>query len=68
MGTVDVPWDWVVFKIQAYQYIVKVTKFELPTQCFRFSKAEGRPSLWADSAPSPGLFGVKISHAKKKLK
>ena len=27
---VDVTWDWFVFKINAYWYIVKVTKFEVP--------------------------------------
>ena len=43
MATVDVPWDWFVFRIQAYQYIVKVTKFELPT-AYRFSTEEGEPA------------------------
>ena len=49
MGTVDVPWDWFVFRIQAYYYMVKVRKFQLPT-AYRFSTSEGRTSLWADSA------------------
>ena len=60
MATVDVPWYWFVFKTKAYQYMVKVTKFELPT-VYRFSTAEGRPSLWVDSAPPPGLFRVNVS-------
>ena len=38
--------------MKAYQYIVKVTKFELPT-AYRFITAEGRTSLWTDSAPPP---------------
>ena len=59
MATADVQWDWFVFKMKAYQYIVNVTKFELPS-AYRFSKAEGRTSLWEDSAPLPGLFRVKI--------
>ena len=58
MATVDVPWDWFVFKMKAYQYIVQVTKFELST-AYRFSTAEGRTSLWTDSTPPPpGLFRV----------
>ena len=52
MATEDVPWDWLVFRMKAYQYIVKVTKFELPT-AYRFSTAEGRTSLYADSTPPP---------------
>ena len=39
--------------------MVKVRKFQLPT-AYRFSTAEGRTSLWADSAPPPGLFRVKV--------
>ena len=31
MAAVDVPWDWFVFRIKAYLYTVKFTKFELPT-------------------------------------
>ena len=46
MATVDVRWDWFMFKMKAYQYIVKVTKFELPA-AYCFSRAEGRTSLWA---------------------
>ena len=42
MATVDVPWDWIVFKIQAYQYIVKVTKFVLPTQYLPFQQSRGK--------------------------
>ena len=38
METADVPWDWFVFKMKAYQYIVKVTKFEVPL-AYRFSTA-----------------------------
>ena len=52
MATVDVPWDWFVFRIQAYSYIVKVKKFELPI-AYRFSTAEVITSLWADSALPP---------------
>ena len=44
MATVDGPWAWFAFKMKAYQYIVKVTKFELPAT-YRFSTAEGRTSL-----------------------
>ena len=58
MATVDVPWDWFVFRIETYQYIVKVTKFELPT-AYHFSKAEGRTSLWADSPPPPACLELK---------
>ena len=50
MATVEVPWEWFVFRINDFKYIVKVTKFQLPT-AYRFSTAEGRPSLWADSTP-----------------
>ena len=57
MAIADVRWEWLVFKMKAYKYIIKVTKFELPT-AYRFGTAEGRTSLWADSAPSPGLFRV----------
>ena len=56
MATVDVPWDWFVFRIQAD--IVKVTKLELPTD-YHFSTAEERTSLWVDSTP-PHLFRVKF--------
>ena len=35
--------------------LVKVTKFE-PHTAYRFSTAEGRPSMWADPK---GLFTVK---------
>ena len=35
---------WFVYKMKAYQYFIKVTKFDLPTAC-RFSRAEGRTSL-----------------------
>ena len=56
MATVDVPSDGFVCRIEAYYYKVKVTKFELPT-AYRFSTAEGRTRLWADSTP-PGLFRV----------
>ena len=45
METVDVLWNWFVFKMKAYKYIVKVTKFEVPL-AYRFSTAEGRTSLW----------------------
>ena len=55
MATADVPWDWLAFRIEAYYYIVKVTKFELNT-AYRFSTAEGRTILWA----APGLFRVKL--------
>ena len=27
MATVDVLWDWFVFRMKAYMYVVKVTKF-----------------------------------------
>ena len=53
METVDATRDWFVFKIKAYQYIVKVTKFEVPL-AYRFSTAEGRTSM----CPPP-LFRVK---------
>ena len=43
MATVDLPWDYFVFRMKAYEYIVKVIKFQLPT-AYRFSTAEGRPS------------------------
>ena len=68
MATVDVPWDWLVFKIEAYQYIVKVTKFELPT-AYCFSTAEGRTSLWADS-PLPTCLGLKslLNHSENSPK
>ena len=42
--------------------MVKVTKFELPT-VYRFSTADGRTSLWADSAPPlspPACLGLSI--------
>ena len=60
MATMEVPWDWFVFKMKAYYYIVKVTKFALCT-VYRFSTAEGRSSLWADSTPC--LFRVKLFSA-----
>ena len=50
MATVNVPWHQFVLRMKAYKYIIKVTKFQLPTAC-RFSTAEGRPSQWVDSAP-----------------
>ena len=56
MATVDVPWDWFVFRIQAYQYIVKVRKFQLPT-AYCFSTAEGRTSLWG-IPPPPACLGL----------
>ena len=43
--------------MKAYEYIVKVARFQLPT-AYRFSTAEGRPSRWADSVP-PLRLGVK---------
>ena len=52
MATVDVPWEWFVFRMKAYFYIVKVTKFEFPT-AYCFGTADGRTRLWADSAPPP---------------
>ena len=52
MATVDVPQDWFVFRMKAYKYMVKVTKFQLRT-AYRFSTAAGKPNLWADSAPPP---------------
>ena len=52
MATVDDPWDWFVLKMKAYQYIVKVAKFDLKT-AYRFSTAKGRTSLWIDSPPWP---------------
>ena len=59
MAMVDVPWNWFVFKMKAYQYMVQVKKFELPTT-YHFNTAEGRTSLWTDSLPPPpSLFGVK---------
>ena len=53
MATVDVLWDWFVFRIEAYQYIVKVTKFELPT-AYRFSTAEIRRQI-----PPPACLELK---------
>ena len=50
MATVDVPWDWFVFKMKAYQYIVKIAKFDLAT-AYHFITGEGKHSLWVDSAP-----------------
>ena len=50
MATVDVPWDWFVFRMKAYWHVVKVAKFEL-LAVYRFRTAEGRSSLWAHSAP-----------------
>ena len=35
-------------KMKASKYTVKVPKLELPTG-YRFSKTDGRPSLWEDS-------------------
>ena len=57
MATVDVPWDWFVFRMKAYWYIVKVTKFERPT-AYRFSTAERRSRLWVDS-PNAACLGLR---------
>ena len=58
MATVDVAQGKFVFKMKAYKYILKVTKFQLPT-AYHFSTVEGKSSLWADSAL--GLLRVKGS-------
>ena len=59
MITMDAQFYWFVFEIDAYQYIVKVTKFELLT-AYRFSSAEGRTRLWAAFLPPPPrLFKIK---------
>ena len=63
MATVDVPWDWFVFKVKAYYHMVKVKKIQLPA-AHRFGTAEVRTSLSADSAPGPGLFRVNPIHAE----
>ena len=64
MATVDVPWEWLVFEMKAYQYVVKVTKFELPT-AYRFSTAEGRPSLRTNfRPPPPACLGLKVKQAQ----
>ena len=60
MATVDVSWDCFVFRMKAYWYIVKVTKFELLI-AYRFSTAERRTSLWANSA-TPSLFRVNLDY------
>ena len=52
MATVDVSWDWFVFRMKAYQYIVKVTKFDLPT-AHRFSTPV------RGFHPPPAFFGLK---------
>ena len=57
MATVDVPWDWFALRMKAYQYIVKVRKFQLHT-AYLLSTAEGRTSLWADSASQPLTWGL----------
>ena len=44
--------------MKAYKYILKVPKFQLPTP-HRFSTAERKPSLWADST-LPDLFRAKF--------
>ena len=63
-STIMLPWQqWMshetkcVFKTKAYEFILKVKKFQLPT-VYRFSTAEGTTWLWMDSAP-PGLNRVK---------
>ena len=44
-----------MLKMRGYKFILKVTKFQLPT-VYRFSKAEGTTWLWTDSAfPPPWL-------------
>ena len=63
MATVDVQWDQFVFRMKAYKYIRTVANFQFDT-AYRFSTAEGRPSLWSDSAPPPPpppLFRVNYS-------
>ena len=41
MATVNVPWDWFVFKMKAYWYIAKVTKIEVPT-AYHFSTVKNQ--------------------------
>ena len=48
---------YIYIYIYIYSYIVKFTKFELPT-AYSFSTAEGRTSLWADSVPPPACLGL----------
>ena len=43
--------------MKGYKFILKVTKFKLPT-IYRLSTAEETAWLWVDSAPSPGLLGL----------
>ena len=63
MATVDVPWEWFVFRMRAYLYIVKVTKFEFSTG-YCFSTADGRTRLRADAAlpppPPPACLGLNF--------
>ena len=46
-----------MLKMKAYEFILKVTTFQLPT-VYRFSTADGKTLLWMDSA-TPGLIRVK---------
>ena len=47
-----------MLEVKAYKFMLKVTKFQLPTIC-RFSTTEGKTWLWVDSTP-PGPFRVKV--------
>ena len=54
--------------MKAYKYIVKVTKFQLPTT-YRFSTAEGRPACGQiPPPPHPSLFRVKAKLGRNMIK
>ena len=62
IATVDAPWDLFVLKIKAYQYILKVTKFQLPS-AYCSSKAEEDLTRWLILLASPSLFRARDNHA-----
>ena len=47
-----------MLNMKAYKFMLRVTKFQLRT-IYSFSTAERKTWLWVDSAPPPGLLGLK---------
>ena len=53
MVAVDVPWDWIAFRMKAYQYIVKVTSLSFLLVTASAQQREDPACGWIPLPPPP---------------